>query len=263
MCDCGAIDGGFSEIRPYSEIDSRRLTAKWFTAAGGGTSAMTAGLLGVLAGIAALPAAASQPPPPLPVLEAREFGPTSLPATYGSAYLSNGVIGLRVGPNPLMQNSTRGMVGGGNALLGGWNWRSNAGGQTPAPAVYPLETSVTVDGLSMAAHPEMVTVVSQRLDTANGELTTELTFRSVALSVVVFLSRATPTVVAMQITAKIPPESTVDIRPALTLPDLGPYTSLPVPQVLDTLGSWVNRTHPWPWQQGIFGIEDLLVLQHR
>ena len=25
VCDCGAIDGGFSEIRPYSEIDSRRL----------------------------------------------------------------------------------------------------------------------------------------------------------------------------------------------------------------------------------------------
>ena len=25
VCDCGAIDGGFSEIRPFSEIDSRRL----------------------------------------------------------------------------------------------------------------------------------------------------------------------------------------------------------------------------------------------
>ena len=25
VCDCGAIDGGYSEIRPSSEIDSRRL----------------------------------------------------------------------------------------------------------------------------------------------------------------------------------------------------------------------------------------------
>ena len=50
--------------------------------------------------------------PPLPLLRATEFGPTSLPATWGSAYLSNGVVGLRVGPNPLQQNSTQGMVGG-------------------------------------------------------------------------------------------------------------------------------------------------------
>ena len=71
----------------------------------------------------------------------------------------------------------------------------------------------------MAGHPELVRVVAQRLDTAVGELTTELVFRtdsfSCNLSVVVFLSRALPTVVAMEIVAAVdPPDTPVVFRPA-------------------------------------------------
>jgi hypothetical protein len=226
-------------------------------------------LLPPLAAALAGAPAASPPPPPLPVLRADSFGPASLPATYGSAYLSNGVIGLRVGPNPLLQNSTQGMLAGGNALVGGFNWRT-AAGQTPAPAVYPLETAVRVDGVSMAAHPELVRVVAQRLDTASGELSTELVFCrpgafNASLSVVAFLSRAMPVVVAMEIsvTALSPPHARVEIRPALSEPDLGPSAQQwDPPRVLDTIGSWRNRTQPWPWQQGIEGVEALLALEH-
>lgn len=205
--------------------------------------------------------------PPLPLLRATEFGPTSLPATWGSAYLSNGVVGLRVGPNPLQQNSTQGMVGGGNALVHGWNWRidANDAGQTPAPAVYPFETAVVIGGLSMAQHPEMVQVVEQQLDTATGELTTNIIFKSPTfdadLTVTAFLSRALPSVAALEVSVSVtPPGTAVDIRPALSLPNLPSKDAVDPAVVLQTLR---NRSKAWPWQEGMNGLEDLLVLQHR
>jgi trehalose/maltose hydrolase-like predicted phosphorylase len=227
---------------------------------------------------------ATVPPPPLPGLEVDNFSSTGLAATYGSAYLSNGVIGLRVGPNPLQANSTQGMVCGGNALVGGFNWRwaDNSGHMTLAPAAYPFETAVIVDGFAMNTHPELTTVLSQKLDTATGELTTQLRFRSppaaaqafvAELTVTMFLSRGVPTAAAMRVNVTVSPASSVvEIRPALSTTDSSGLHNWQVaceahhhvdpPIVLDNISTWRNRSKPWPWQLGVDGLEDLIALQH-
>jgi len=128
-------------------------------------------------------------------------GPISPPAVAGSAgtalpaYMSNGVIGLRVRDNPL----TPGM-----ALVSGFS------GEHPerkieaaALAPYPLAGDICMEGVWMSDVPQSVRIVDQAYDFSTAELTTRLNFkaggRQARLVVTSFCSREHPTVVCQEV----------------------------------------------------------------
>ena len=86
------------------------------------------------------------------------------------AYVSNGLIGLRVRPMPLLQ---------GMALVSGY------AGEHPerrieaaAVAPYPLAGDLAVDGVWLSDVPHQVRDLSQAYDFASGELTSRFTLRA-------------------------------------------------------------------------------------
>jgi trehalose/maltose hydrolase-like predicted phosphorylase len=123
-------------------------------------------------------------PPPL-----AQFRTGVLPA-----YVSNGVIGLRVRQLPL--RSSVAMVNGFAGTDG------ETGVESFARAPYPLAADVCVDGISLRDAEAAVRLVEQRYDFACGELVTRLRFqpRDVAVDVelVTFCSRSHPQVVLQE-----------------------------------------------------------------
>jgi hypothetical protein len=102
-------------------------------------------------------------------------GPISPPPVVGGAgrelpaYLSNGVVGLKVRDNPLSPGMT---------LLSGFS------GEHPerkieaaAFAPYPIAGDVSLDGVWMSEATHDVRIVDQACNFSTGELTTRLTFR--------------------------------------------------------------------------------------
>jgi protein-glucosylgalactosylhydroxylysine glucosidase len=102
-------------------------------------------------------------------------GPISPPPVVGSAgnelpaYMSNGVVGLKVRDNPL----TPGM-----ALLSGFS------GEHPerkieaaAFAPYPVAGDICLEGVWMSDAPQCVRVIDQAYDFSTAELTTRLNFK--------------------------------------------------------------------------------------
>jgi len=135
-------------------------------------------------------------------------GPISPPAVAGSAgtalpaYMSNGVIGLRVRDNPL----TPGM-----ALVSGFS------GEHPerkieaaALAPYPLAGDICMEGVWMSDVPQSVRIVDQAYDFSTAELTTRLNFkaggRQATLVVTSFCSREQPTVVCQEVAIDVDAE---------------------------------------------------------
>jgi len=134
-------------------------------------------------------------PPPV-----REYLPSFVPA-----YLSNGVVGLRLGRVP---------------FLGGLATANGFVGVDPADHVealnyapFPLSGDVSIDGVWMSQAPERCEFVEQRYDFGCGELTTHLRFRgervTAEIEVLAFCSRTNPTVVAQQI--RLRPSAACDI----------------------------------------------------
>jgi len=121
------------------------------------------------------------------------------------AYLSNGLIGLRPGPNPLLSAKT--VVSG---FVRDYLWEPF---ESFAPAPYPLRTDIVCEGVSLLKRPDLVNLVHQTLDMANGELTTEMLFKptgeiTLEIEVLQFLSRTTPCLVLQEI--KITPSKKVE-----------------------------------------------------
>lgn len=115
--------------------------------------------------------------------------------TFQPAYLANGLVGLRLGANPLC---------GGKALCNGFVGRQatvSHEGYNPAP--YPLSGNVIVGDVELVKRPDLCRFVSQAYDFACGELTTELLFETpaaaVRLEIVTFCSRTLPPVVAQAV----------------------------------------------------------------
>ena len=103
-------------------------------------------------------------------------GPISPPPVQGGAgdelpaYMSNGVIGLKIRDNPL----TAGMT-----LISGFS------GEHPerkieaaAFAPYPVAGDICLQGTWMSDAPQSVRTIEQAYDFANAELTTRLTFKT-------------------------------------------------------------------------------------
>ena len=112
------------------------------------------------------------------------------------AYLSNGVVGLRVRDNPLVAGMT---------LVSGY------AGEHPvrrieaaAVAPYPLAGDLAVAGQWMSDAIQEARLVEQAYDFATAELTSRLTFsardQAIALEIVTFCSRDHPTLVCQEVT---------------------------------------------------------------
>jgi len=117
-------------------------------------------------------------PPPV-----KEWQPRYLPA-----YLSNGIIGLRVRAIPMVS---------GVAMLNGFAGEDpDSGAEAFARAPYPVAGELEIDGLSVRHAPERVRLREQSYDFATGELTTRFQFDAGAargeVEVLTFCSRQFP-----------------------------------------------------------------------
>src|SRR4029079_14724839 len=131
--------------------------------------------------------------------------PLSPPSVKGSgikelpAYLSNGVVGLRVRPNPLAA---------GMALLCGFSGiHSEKKIEAAAVAPYPLAANLALNGFWLSDEPHRLTVIDQVYDFSNGELTSRVRFHAQGITaniaVLTFCCRHQPTLVAQEITVRL------------------------------------------------------------
>lgn len=129
-------------------------------------------------------------PPPISPKSVRGTGNKELPA-----YVSNGLVGLRVRDVPLMA---------GMALVSGF------AGEHPerrieaaATAPYPLAGDLAVDGVWLSDVPHRVRDLEQAYDFATGELTSRFSFASsgstIRCEVLTFASREDPTIVCQEL----------------------------------------------------------------
>ncbi|WP_296600024.1 glycoside hydrolase family 65 protein [Phenylobacterium sp.] len=111
------------------------------------------------------------------------------------AYISNGLIGLKVVEAPL---------GGGVAMLNGFvgehpEEKIEAAARTP----FPLSGDLSIDGVRMSQSPHLATATRQSHDFSSGELTTRGGFRTASaraeIEVLMFCSRRRPTLVCQEI----------------------------------------------------------------
>jgi trehalose/maltose hydrolase-like predicted phosphorylase len=115
---------------------------------------------------------------------------------FDSAYLSNGMVGIRPGPNPLSTAQT---------CVSGFVYVHPAHKvESLSPAPYPLKTDIRVGGVSLLKHSDFLKIQRQTLDTSCGELATKMIFsprNSAELNVEVlqFASRSVPSLVCQEI----------------------------------------------------------------
>jgi trehalose/maltose hydrolase-like predicted phosphorylase len=155
-----------------------------------------------LAGHRLAPAGWSAPAAAIPVMARTDFSQRIDPA-----YLSNGLIGIRPGPNPLAPGAT--------AVSGYVYTHPVHRVECLAPAPYPLATDLAIGDASMLQEPERVTTRRQMLDMATGELITEMDFEPrpglhIAISVLQFACRSTPSLLCQEIT--LASDSPVSLR---------------------------------------------------
>lgn len=124
------------------------------------------------------------------------------------AYVSNGVVGLRVRENPLRPGMciVSGFVGEHHVT------RVEAAG----PAPYPLAGDIALEGQWAGDQPGAVEPLAQAYDFATGELTSRLAIRlggrRAEVEVVTFASRTHPTVVCQHITVEVDAACDLQVR---------------------------------------------------
>ncbi|MBV8426946.1 MAG: glycoside hydrolase family 65 protein [Hyphomicrobiales bacterium] len=129
------------------------------------------------------------------------------------AYMSNGLVGLRIRDNPLVAGMT---------LLSGFS------GEHPerkieaaALAPYPIAGDISLDGVWMSDAPQCVRLVDQAYDFSTAELTTRFHFQikscQAKITVVVFCSREQPTVVCQEVAVEVNAPCDVQYRAKIVL----------------------------------------------
>jgi protein-glucosylgalactosylhydroxylysine glucosidase len=140
--------------------------------------------------------------------------PSSPPAvTRGGAddlpaYVSNGLIGLRVLDIPLLPGVV--MVSGFAGM------HSEMQIEAAAEAPYPVAGDLTLNGVRLSAQPQLAEFVDQAYDFSNGELTTRFRFSAgeatASVEVVTFCSRKRPTLILQEIALEVDRAADVEIR---------------------------------------------------
>ncbi|MFN7994748.1 MAG: hypothetical protein U0Q18_14165 [Bryobacteraceae bacterium] len=123
---------------------------------------------------------------------------------FDPAYLSNALIGIRPGPNPLAPALT--------AVSGYVYTHPVHRVECLSPAPYPLAVELMAGDLALSQNDSSVTTRRQSLDMSTGELVTEMVFEprpglSIAISVLQFASRGTPALICQEVT--VTPNSAV------------------------------------------------------
>jgi protein-glucosylgalactosylhydroxylysine glucosidase len=131
---------------------------------------------------------------------------------YEPAYLANGMIGIRPGPNPLAKAITQ--------VSGFVYTQIPYGMEATSPAPYPLETDITVGTVSLLTNPDTVKPTRQTLDMSTGELTSDFTFApgtgvSLGVEVVQFASRSAPSLVCQEIKLVASADTEVRLTPSI------------------------------------------------
>lgn len=145
---------------------------------------------------------------------AQRHRPISPPAERGArgralpAYVSNGLIGLRVRENPLR---------GGLCLVNSFSGEHHVRRiEAAAVAPYPLGGDLCLDGVWMSDQPETVRLVDQAYDFETAELTSRFVFaaegKAARVEVVTFASRTHPTLVCQQVAIDADPGSEIVFR---------------------------------------------------
>jgi trehalose/maltose hydrolase-like predicted phosphorylase len=127
------------------------------------------------------------------------------------AYLSNGVIGLRVRPNPLSAGMT--LVSG----LAGRHPSRHI--EAAALAPYPLAVDISLDGVWTSDASDALTIVDQAYAFETAELTTRLVYQPgevrAEITVVTFCSRDDPTIVCQELRLRLDGLAKVVLRPMI------------------------------------------------
>jgi protein-glucosylgalactosylhydroxylysine glucosidase len=126
---------------------------------------------------------------------------------FDPAYLSNGLIGIRPGPNPLAQSPA--------AVSGFVDRYIPYQMQALSPAPYPLMLDILVNDVSFLQRPDLVRVRRQSLDMQTGELQTQLSFlpggQHLELEVLQFASRTVPALLCQEVRVT----ASTDVRASL------------------------------------------------
>lgn len=115
---------------------------------------------------------------------------------FDPAYLSNGLIGIRPGPNPLARAQT---------CVSGFDFVHPAHKvECLSPAPYPLETDIRVGGMSLLKYADHLKMQRQTLDPSCGELVTQMEFSPangarLAIEVLQFAPRSVPSLICQEI----------------------------------------------------------------
>jgi protein-glucosylgalactosylhydroxylysine glucosidase len=133
------------------------------------------------------------------------------PVTRGGAhdlpaYVSNGLVGLRVLDVPLLP---------GVVLVSGFaGTHAEEQVEAAAEAPYPVAGDITLGGVRLTNQPQLAEFISQAYDFANGELTTRFRFAAAGatadVEVLTFASREQPTIVVQEIAVQV--DRTVDLE---------------------------------------------------
>jgi trehalose/maltose hydrolase-like predicted phosphorylase len=140
--------------------------------------------------------------------------PSSPPAVTRSgrhelpAYVSNGVIGLRVLDVPLLP---------GVVLVSGFaGMHSEMQVEAAAEAPYPLAGDISLDGVRLSMSPQLAEFVSQAYDFSNGELTTRFRYSAAGavadVEVLTVASRERPTIVLQEVVVEVDRPVDLELR---------------------------------------------------
>lgn len=139
---------------------------------------------------------------PIPVLRCADFS-----APFEEAYLTNGFIGIRPGPDPLAPAMT--MVSG-YVMDCAWEPFENA-----AEAPYPFLAAIEINGEAARFSGEAGQIIAQTLDMNTGELTTEL--KAVVggvdadIEIVQFIPRTLPAAACMRATISVSSDAEIQL----------------------------------------------------
>ncbi len=130
---------------------------------------------------------------------------------YLPAYLSNGLVGLRVGAAPPL---------GGMAVVNGFTGPDPvAEVESLVPVPFPLAADIAINGSPMSASPAAALLREQRYDFAHGQLHTALSFTAqgtrVDAEVVTLCNRALPAVVMQELTVVVDAECELELSAGL------------------------------------------------
>ena len=140
--------------------------------------------------------------------------PISPPTVEGSgrrelpAYLSNGVMGLRVRENPLAAGMT--------LICGYSGLHPQRKIEAAAVAPYPLAADLALNGVWLADVPHQLEVIDQSYDFSNGELTSRVQFHACGvtaeLTILTFCCRHQPTLAVQEISIRLDKPCDLEIQ---------------------------------------------------